>query len=153
MPELALYQPDIPQNFGSMLRLGACFGVKVHVIEPCGFPLDDKRMKRGGLDYIDLAQLVRHKSWEAFLAWKNTEKRRLILMTTKATHNYTDFAFEPNDIILMGRESAGAPEAVHAASDQRLTILMHKDARSFNVGMAAAIVLSEAIRQTGGVRV
>lgn len=142
---LALYQPDIPQNTGAILRLAACFAVPVDIIEPCGFVFDDRRLRRAGMDYIDQAKLTRHTSWEAYQA---VERGRLILLTTKAARVYTDFAFAPEDTLLLGRESAGAPQAVHDACQARLTIPMRAGLRSLNVALAAAMVLGEALRQT-----
>lgn len=146
---LALYQPDIPQNLGAMLRLGACFGVGVDVIEPCGFPLDDKKIRRAGMDYIAQAQMVRHASWDAFLSATRTSPSRLILLTTKAELCYTRFTFCGDDVLLVGRESAGVPDGVAQAADARVLIPMLPPTRSLNVAMAAAIVLAEALRQTG----
>jgi len=146
---LALYEPDIPQNAGAILRLGACFGVPVDIIEPCGFVFDDRRLRRAGLDYLDRAEVSRHSSWQAFLE-QRAGRGRLVLLTTAATLRYTDFAFEESDSLLFGRESAGVPEAVHAAADARLVIPLRPGLRSLNVAQAAAIVLGEALRQTGG---
>ena len=147
--ELALYEPDIPQNTGAMIRLGACLGVPIHIIEPCGFPFSAKAMKRTGMDYIDQAKLTRHTSWEAFEEWRNSEAQRLVLLTTKTNDFYTDFKFQKTDIILVGRESAGVPKAVVEAADQTLTIPLAPGLRSLNVTTAAAIVLGEGLRQTG----
>lgn len=144
---LALYQPDIPQNCGAILRLGACLGVPVDVIEPCGFHLDDKRLKRAGLDYLPATTLVRHRSWEAF---QETRKGRLLLLTTQAQRSYCDWSFAADDVLLLGRESAGVPEAVHAAAAARLRIPLRPGLRSINVAQAAAMVLGEALRQIGG---
>jgi tRNA (cytidine/uridine-2'-O-)-methyltransferase len=144
---IALYQPDIPQNAGSLLRLGACLGIPVDIIEPCGFLLDDKKLKRAGMDYLDLAEMTRHVSWQAFLA---ARKGRLVLLSTKAEHSLTDFAFRPDDILLLGRESCGVPDEVHHTAEARLRIPMKPDARSLNLAMAAALVLGEALRQTDG---
>ncbi len=141
---LVLYQPDIPQNTGALLRLGACLGVGVDLIEPLGFLLDDKRLRRAGMDYIALARMRRHASWEAYRAQAGG---RLVLLTTQATDNYLDFAFRPGDRLLLGRESAGVPESLHREADHRLTIAMRPGARSLNVALAAAIVLGEALRQ------
>lgn len=144
---LALYEPDIPQNTGALLRLAACLGLKVDLIEPAGFVLSDKRLQRAGMDYLDLVPLTRHASWDAFQAARSG---RLILLTTRGDTAYTDFAFAPDDILLLGRESAGVPDAVHAEADARLRVPMVPDARSLNVALAASMVLSEALRQTGG---
>jgi tRNA (cytidine/uridine-2'-O-)-methyltransferase len=147
---LALYQPDIPQNTGAMLRLAACMSVTVDIIEPCGFLLDDRRMRRAGMDYLDRADFRRHRSWSAYLDWRGTTGGRLILLTTAAERAYTDFAFETNDTLLLGRESAGVPAEVHAQADARLKVPMRAGLRSLNVALAAAMVLGEALRQTHG---
>jgi len=144
---LALYQPDIPQNTGAMLRLAACFGLGVDVILPAGFILDDKRMRRAGMDYIDQVEIARHSSWDAYLESRNGTKGRLVLLTTKGERAYTDFGFEAEDALLVGRESSGVPPDVAAAADARLVIPMRPGLRSLNVAMAAAIVTGEAIRQ------
>ena len=148
MPDIALYQPDIPGNTGTLLRLGACMGCTIHIIEPAGFRLDDKAMKRAGMDYLEQAALVRHLNWDAFQSWREQENRRLILLTTKGAANYTDFSFNADDVLLLGRESSGAPENVHQAADARVFIPMQKDARSLNVALSGAMVLGEALRQT-----
>jgi tRNA (cytidine/uridine-2'-O-)-methyltransferase len=148
---LALFEPDIPQNTGSLIRLSACMGVPLHVIEPCGFPFDDKRLRRVSLDYYDLAAIQRHRSWAAFLDWRQTHKSgRLVLMTTKAKQCYAEFGFAADDILLLGRESSGVPDYVHEAIDAGVTIPMRADTRSLNVALAAGMVLGEALRQTGG---
>ena len=144
---LALFEPDIPQNTGSLIRLSACMGVGLHIIEPCGFPFDDKRMRRSAMDYVDLVAIVRHRSWQAFLDWN--QGGRLILITTKAKQCYTEFAFKKNDILLLGRESSGVPEEVRNAVDTGITIPMQPEARSLNVALAASMVLGEALRQVG----
>lgn len=147
---LALYQPDIPQNLGAMLRLAACFGVGVDVIEPCGFPLDDKKIRRAGMDYLTHTVMTRHASWDEFLhTLTHPPSPRLVLLTTKAELCYTQCDFRADDILLVGRESAGVPDAVAQAADARILIPMQPPARSLNVAMAAAIVLAEALRQTG----
>jgi tRNA (cytidine/uridine-2'-O-)-methyltransferase len=143
---LALYQPDIPQNAGALLRLGACLGVGVDIIEPCGFVLSDRRLKRAGMDYLGAAEFDRHASWANFLA---ARRGRLVLLTTKASLAYMGFAFRPDDTLLLGRESAGVPEEVHRAADARLRIPLRPGLRSLNVALAAAMVLGEALRQTG----
>lgn len=148
---LALFQPDIPQNTGTLLRLGACLDLPIDIIEPCGFIFNEKAMKRAGMDYLHLASYQRHNSWQDFLEYREAHKEeygRIILMTTKSTTRYTDFKFKPNDIILMGRESAGVPEAVHQLADARLTIPMNENARSINVAVSAVMVIGEALRQT-----
>jgi len=147
--ELALYQPDIAQNTGAMIRTCACLGVPVHIIEPCGFPFSDKGLRRGGMDYIEAAEITRHNSWEHFEAWRKKRGKRLLLLTTKGAVSYFDFLFENDDILLVGRESAGVPDEVHKSADARLKIPMNKGARSLNVGVAAAMVLGEALRQRG----
>jgi tRNA (cytidine/uridine-2'-O-)-methyltransferase len=145
---LALYQPDIPQNTGALLRLAACFGVGVDLIEPLGFLLDDRRLKRAALDYAALGELRRHRSWTAFLAARAADSR-LVLMTTAGATSLHDFAFAAGDTILLGRESAGVPAEVHAAADARVVIPLRRPARSLNVALAGAIALYEALRQTG----
>ena len=148
---LALFQPDIPQNTGTLLRLGACLDLPIDIIEPCGFLFNEKAMKRAGMDYINIATYRRHNSWQDFLEYRNQhpqEYGRLVLMTTKASIPYTDFKFEPNDIILMGRESAGVPDSIHQMVDSRLIIPMNPNARSINVAISAVMVIGEALRQT-----
>ncbi len=145
---LALYQPDMPPNTGAMMRLCACLGVSMDIIEPCGFPLDDKRLRRAAMDYYDRLDLTKHRSWEDFAA--GIAPRRLILLTTKGARPYTDAAYRPDDIFLVGRESAGVPEAVHARADERVVIPIRQGLRSLNVAISAGIVLGEALRQTGG---
>ena len=147
--ELALYQPDIPQNTGAMIRTCACLGVPVHIIEPCGFPFSDKGLRRAGLDYLELAEITRHNSWDHFNEWRKGSGKRLVLLTTKAAMFYTDFEFLSGDILLAGRESAGVPDALHKCADARVKIPMQKGARSLNVAVAAAMVLGEALRQMG----
>jgi len=150
MPSLALYQPDIPQNAGTILRLCACLDVEAHVIEPAGFDLSDRSLRRAGMDYLTLVRLSRHRSWEDFTAWRAETGCRLLLLTTSGAVAYTKFAFAPEDVILLGRESAGVPDVVHAAADARLLIPMAAGLRSLNVATAAAMVLGEALRQTNG---
>ncbi|OFX13022.1 MAG: tRNA methyltransferase [Alphaproteobacteria bacterium RIFOXYD12_FULL_60_8] len=145
---LALYQPDIPQNTGTLLRFASCFSMGVDIIEPCGFLLDDKRMRRAGMDYLDRVEMIRYASWTDFLAQRTPG--RLILLSTRSAHPYTDFAFAPDDTLLLGRESAGVPEEVHARADARLLIPLAPGLRSLNVALAAAMVAGEALRQTGG---
>lgn len=147
---LALYQPDIPQNTGTLLRLAACMDIGVDIIEPCGFVLDDKRMRRAGMDYLHRVDLVRHNSWDAFAQAKQEKGGRLILLSTKAAHVYTDFTYQPDDTLLVGRESEGVPENVHNHADERLIIPMQEGMRSLNVAISAAMVLGEGLRQTGG---
>jgi tRNA (cytidine/uridine-2'-O-)-methyltransferase len=143
---LALYQPDIPQNAGSLMRLCACLGVGLDIIEPCGFLLSDRNLRRAGMDYLDRLALTRYPSWDQWQAGRGPS--RMILLTTRAAQPYTGFAFRPGDTLLVGRESAGVPDAVHAAADARLLIPMRPGMRSLNVAQAAAMVLGEALRQT-----
>jgi tRNA (cytidine/uridine-2'-O-)-methyltransferase len=143
---LALFQPDIPQNVGAAIRLSACLAVGLDVIEPCAFALDDKSLKRAALDYGPLAHLTRHSSWTAFLATR-PPGARLVLLTTRGDTRFPDVAFRPDDILLMGAESAGAPAEVHAAADLRLCIPLASGARSLNVVTAATLALGEALRQ------
>src|SRR3954469_14380206 len=150
MPRLAIYQPDIPQNTGTMLRLAACLGVPVEIIEPAGFDVSDRNLRRSGLDYLDQASIARHVSWTRFTAWLDDAGARLVLATTKSAQPYTSFAFAPGDVILVGRESAGVPEEVHAAAQGRVVIPMRAGLRSLNVAVSAAMILGEALRQTDG---
>lgn len=148
---LALFQPDIPQNTGTLLRLGACLDVALDIIEPCGFIFNEKAMRRAGMDYLEQVSYRRHNSWQNFLAFRQEhpeEYGRLVLMTTHASNPYTEFDFKKNDIILMGRESAGVPQEVHETVDARLLIPMNKNARSINMAISAAMVLGEGLRQT-----
>ncbi len=145
---LALYEPDIPQNVGAFIRLAACLAVPLDVIEPCGFPLDDRRIRRAAMDYYDLARVTRHASWAAFR--RDRPPGRLVLLTTRGAETFPDVAFRPDDILLMGRESAGVPDEVHDAAGLRLRIPLQPGARSLNVALAASMVLSEALRQTSG---
>ena len=142
---LALFEPDIPQNTGTVLRLAACLGVGVDIIEPMGFVWSDRHLRRAGMDYLDHVELVRHTSWSAF---HDNRQHRLVLLTTKAEDRYTDFAFSADDTLLLGRESAGVPDSVQAAAAARIKIPMADGMRSLNVALAAAMVLSEALRQT-----
>ena len=149
--KIALYEPDIPQNTGTLLRTAACLSVGVDVIEPCGFVFSDKHLKRSGMDYLDMVDVVRHVDWAAFQdARAGTEGRRLVLLTTKAAVPYTDFQFQADDVLLLGSESQGVPDTVHAAANARVTVPMAPGARSLNVAIAAAMVLGEALRQTRG---
>jgi tRNA (cytidine/uridine-2'-O-)-methyltransferase len=147
---LALFQPDIPQNTGNMMRLAACLGIGLDIIEPCGFVLDDRRLRRAGMDYCRDLDLRRHESWATFEKWRLGEAppRRLIALTRSGERAYVDFAFVSGDILLVGRESAGLPDTVHDAADMRLAIPMAAGLRSLNVATAAAMVLGEAMRQT-----
>ena len=148
---LALYQPDIPQNTGTLLRLGACLDLAVDIIEPCGFLFNEKAMRRAGMDYLEFSNYRRHNSWNDFLTYRDEhpyEYGRLILLTTHAKQSFVDFEFKPNDIILMGRESAGVPENVHEKADAQLLIPMNPNARSINMAVSAAMAVTEALRQT-----
>jgi tRNA (cytidine/uridine-2'-O-)-methyltransferase len=145
---LALYQPDIPQNLGGTMRLSACTGVTLHVVEPCGFIFDDKKLRRAGMDYVELAAVQRHHSWHAFCDWHKPQNRRMVLLTTKGSTALPDFIFQPGDILLAGRESAGVPEEVADYADARLFIPMQAPARSLNVTVSIAMALAEALRQT-----
>lgn len=149
MPRIALYQPDIAGNTGAILRLAACFGLGVDIIAPAGFDMSDRALRRAGMDYLDMAALRRHDSWDAFEDWRAEHAGRLLLFTTKAALPYTRFRFEPDDVLLFGRESAGVPEPVHARADARLLIPMRPDARSLNLAMSAGIAAAEALRQIG----
>lgn len=144
---IALFQPDIPQNTGTLLRMGACLDVPVHLIEPMGFSLSEQALKRAGMDYIERATLHRHKAWEIFFAAQKAENRRLILLTSKACTPYLEFIFRPCDTLLLGRESSGVPDYVHEAVDEQVVIPMRTETRTLNVALAAAMVLGEAIRQ------
>jgi len=149
---IALYQPDIPQNTGTILRLAACLGVEAHIVEPAGFPISDRAFRRAGMDYLDQVEIIRHASWTAFDAWRRAENLRLVLFTTAATASYLDHAYRPGDILMFGRESSGVPDAVHQAADARLLVPMRPGLRSINVAMAAAMAIGEAMRQTNGHR-
>lgn len=151
---LALFQPDIPQNAGTMLRLCACLGVDAAIVEPAGFPTGDRHFRRSGMDYLDLVTIARHPSFAAFESWRaerraQGETRRLVLLTTRAAGSYLDCRFAAGDILMVGRESAGVPDEVHAAADLSVTIPMRPGARSLNVAVAAAMVVGEALRQIG----
>ena len=144
---LALFEPDIAQNAGAMIRTCACLGVDAAIIEPAGFRISDSRFRRGGMDYLDALTITTHNSWTEFAAWRASNRRRLVLLTTKGETCLWDFAFREGDIILVGRESAGVPEAVGASADMRLVIPIRPRLRSLNVGVAATIALTEALRQ------
>jgi tRNA (cytidine/uridine-2'-O-)-methyltransferase len=144
---LALFQPDIAPNAGALIRLGACLGVPIDIIEPCGFVLSDTRFRRAGMDYLELATVTRHASWEAFRGALNG---RLVLLTSKGSDPYTEFSFKAEDTLLLGRESAGVPDDVHKSVDARLRIPLKPGLRSLNVAQAGAMVLGEALRQTKG---
>lgn len=144
---IALFEPDIPQNAGAIMRLASCLGICLDLIGPCGFLLDDRRLRRAGMDYLDGLDLARHASWERFRV--DQGPGRLVLLTTAGSIGYCDFAFRPDDTILLGRESAGVPAHVHEAADARLVVPMAPGRRSLNVALAAAMVLGEALRQLG----
>lgn len=146
---IALYEPDIPQNTGTILRLCACLGIESHLIEPAGFPVSDRAFRRAGMDYLDEVNLMRHRSYAAFDDWRRGEALQLVLLTTAAPRSYLDHRYTADQVVLFGRESAGVPEAVHQAADTRLRIPMRTGLRSLNVAMAAAMVAGEALRQTG----
>lgn len=148
--DLALYQPDIPQNTGAILRLCACLDVNVHVIEPTGFDLSDRTLRRSGLDYLEYARISRHVSFEAFSSWRKEQERRLVLLTTRAQTAHTALTYTASDILLLGRESAGVPDDVHAIADECVRVPMAEGRRSLNIVTAAAIVLGEGLRQTNG---
>ena len=147
--ELALYQPDIAQNTGTLLRLGACLGIRIHIIHPTGFPFSRQALKRAGLDYLDHVEFVEHVSFERFEAWRREAGKRLVLLTTKASDSCYEAQYRPDDVLMTGRESAGVPDAVAEAADIRVRIPMRQDMRSLNVAIAATLVLGEALRQTG----
>ncbi len=148
--QIALYQPDIAQNAGTILRMCACFGLAAHIIEPAGFPVGDRAFRRAGMDYLDQVRLTRHASWEAFAAWRREAGHALVVLSTRADRSFLDHRYDANDVLLFGRESAGLPEAVHAAADARLKIPTRPGLRSLNVAVASAMVVTEALRQTGG---
>jgi tRNA (cytidine/uridine-2'-O-)-methyltransferase len=147
---IALFEPDIPQNTGTMLRLAACVGVEVDLIEPAGFPVSDRAFRRAGMDYLDQVALTRHPSWPDFECWRRARGLRLVLFSTKATTSYLDHHYELRDILLFGRESAGVPDHVHEAAEARLRIPMRAGMRSINVAVTCAMAVGEALRQTGG---
>lgn len=148
--DLALYQPDIANNTGTLIRLGACLGTTIHLIHPTGFPFSPKALARAGLDYVDHAAVQEHASWTAFDAWRHEQGRRLILLTTKAETSAYAVAYGADDILMVGRESAGVPDAVAEACDLRVRIPMRSGLRSINVALAATLILGEAKRQTDG---
>ena len=147
---IALYQPDIPQNAGTILRLCACLGIEAHIIGPAGFPTSDRAFRRAGMDYLDAVAIVRHNSWTEFLAWRTDKGCRLVVFTTAASVSYLDYRYGADDVLLFGRESTGVPAEVHNAADARLKIPMRPGMRSLNVAVTAAIAAGEALRQTGG---
>ena len=146
--QIALFQPDIPQNTGPILRLCACLDVAAHIIEPAGFPVSDRHFRRAGMDYLDQVSITRHDSWSKFEQWRNHGGHRLVLFTTKGVIPYLDYRYGADDVLLFGRESAGVPDVVAGAADARLVIPIKRGLRSLNVAMAAAMALSEALRQT-----
>jgi len=146
---LALYQPDIPQNAGTMMRMAACLGVALDLIEPAGFDVSDRNLRRAGLDYLDQLDMTRHVSFAAFDGARRAAGARLVLATTRGAASYVDFSFRPDDVLMVGRESAGVPDIVHDAADARLVVPMRPGLRSLNVAVAAAMILGEALRQTG----
>jgi tRNA (cytidine/uridine-2'-O-)-methyltransferase len=148
---IALFEPDIPQNAGTVLRLAACLGLEAHLIEPAGFPVSDRAFRRAGMDYLDSVSLTRHPSWPDFERWRAAHGLRLVLFTTKATVSYLDHRYGMRDILLFGRESAGVPDHVHEAAAVRLRIPMRAGKRSLNVAMTCAMAVGEALRQSGRV--
>ena len=144
---IALFEPDIPQNTGNILRLGACLGLKIDIIEPTGYVFDDKRLKRSSMDYINYVKYKKHLNWDSFFNWTKKNDYRIVLLTTKSSKKYTDYVFKDNDILVFGRESAGVPKFVHTNTDEQLTIPMIKGSRSINVSSAVALVVGEACRQ------
>ncbi len=144
---IALYQPDIPGNTGTIIRTAACLGLTVHIIEPAGFDLSDRALKRSGMDYVEQAALTRHLNWEAFDAWRKAEKRRLVLASTKAATSYTKFEFQQNDILLFGRESSGVPESIHNSANERIIVPMLQGRRSLNLAVSVGMIAGEALRQ------
>jgi tRNA (cytidine/uridine-2'-O-)-methyltransferase len=148
--ELALYQPEIARNAGNLLRLGACLGVRLHIIHPTGFPFSHRELKRGGLDYVEQAEFTEHDSYAHFDAWRRSTGRRLVLLTTKASQPAYSAAYDGNDVLMVGRESIGVPPEVAENADIRIRIPMRAGLRSINVAMAAAMILGEAMRQTNG---
>ena len=146
--QIALFQPDIPQNTGTILRLCACLGVAAHIIEPAGFVTSDRHFRRSGMDYLDHVTLTRHDSWSKFEQWRNEAGSRLVLFTTRGAGSYLDFRYQEDDVLLFGRESAGVTDEVAATADARLVIPISPALRSLNVAMAAAMALGEALRQT-----
>jgi tRNA (cytidine/uridine-2'-O-)-methyltransferase len=147
---IALYEPDIPQNTGTILRTCACLGLEAHIIEPAGFPVTDRAFRRAGMDYLDQVTIVRHADFAGFDAWRRQARLTLVLMTTAAERHYLDHGFADDQIILFGRESAGVPQAVHDAADVRLLIPVREGLRSLNIAVSMAMVAGEALRQTAG---
>jgi tRNA (cytidine/uridine-2'-O-)-methyltransferase len=145
--QIALFQPDIPQNTGTILRLCACLDIAAHIIEPAGFPVSNRLFRRAGMDYLDQVSMTRHDSWSKFHAWRAAQGYRLLLFTTKGATNYLDFRYQPSDILLLGRETAGVTDEVVQAADARLVIPIKPGLRSLNVAMTAAMAAGEALRQ------
>jgi tRNA (cytidine/uridine-2'-O-)-methyltransferase len=145
---IALFQPDIPQNTGTILRLCACLDVEAHIIEPAGFPVSDRNFRRAGMDYLDRVRLIRHDSWTKFEQWRQDQGCRLILLTTKGLTSYIEYRYASSDVLMLGRESAGVPDEVAAVADARLAIPVKPGLRSLNIAVAAAMVVGEALRQT-----
>lgn len=148
MPKLALYQPDIAGNVGTLIRLCACLDVGLDIIEPCSFPWDERKIRQSALDYYHHVKITRHNDWDHFKS--HNPNSRIVLLTTKTTDSYIDFNFEPGDILLAGSESAGVPEQIHNSADKRITIPMKNGQRSLNIAIASAMILGEALRQTNG---
>ena len=146
---IALFEPDIAQNTGTILRLAACLGVAAHIVEPAGFPVSDRAFLRAGMDYLDQVALTRHRSWQAFEEWRRGAGARLVLFSTQAERSYLEHTYDAADVLMFGRESAGVPPQVHAAADARLVIPIRAGLRSLNVAMACAMAVGEALRQTG----
>ena len=144
---IALYQPDIPGNTGTIIRTAACFGIGVDIIEPAGFDLSDRALKRSGMDYVEQAAMARHLNWQAFEAWRKSAGRRVVLASTKAAMPYTSFRFHEDDVLLFGRESSGVPDNVHNEADARILIPMAMGRRSLNLAVSVGIIASEALRQ------
>jgi tRNA (cytidine/uridine-2'-O-)-methyltransferase len=147
---VALYEPDIPQNTGTIMRLAACFGLDVHFVGPASFATTERAFRRAGLDYLDHVRLVNHVTFADFETWRNAEGRRLVLLTTRAETIYTAFGFAPNDVLMCGRESSWVPDSVHTAADARVRVPLRQHLRSLNVAVSLAVVAGEALRQTGG---
>lgn len=147
---MALYEPDIPQNTGTILRACACLGIEAHIVEPAGFPVTDRAFRRAGMDYLDRLTIIRHASFADFQEWRRGRGLRLVLMTTAAETSYLDHRYGEDQIVMVGRESAGVPEAVHQAADVRLRIPIREGFRSLNIAVATAMVAGEALRQAGG---
>lgn len=148
--QIALYQPDIAPNAGTILRMCACFGIPAHIVEPAGFPVGDRAFRRAGMDYLDRVELLRHDSWEAFESWRRRDGRTLVAFTTRAERSFLAHRFEARDVLLFGRESSGLPDTVQSAADARLRIPVRPGLRSLNVALACAMALGEALRQTAG---